>query len=179
MEKIIYICLLLLAGPIWAQETPKNISEESTIKIIKTNNGEEIVEKKIKVTTRAEQHIEFAEQDENKRDKTIVDSPVKISRTVEVGTNNAYDSKTEIEYFEFAGEQYRFKKVDTGFLISLSSGEGSKGRLIKLQKENHYLYQNGSNVGVGYFNDNGNFTIEIYDENTKNLKSQDFVVIQE
>ena len=125
MKHVIYICLLLFAGNAWTQEKPKNISEESTIKTVKTNNGTDIVEKKVKVTTRSEQGIEFAAEDENKRDKDVVNSPVKIKKTIEIDNDmgNSYDSKTEIGYYEFNGKQYGFKKVENGFSVLVKDNE--------------------------------------------------------
>lgn len=178
MKKIYYIGLFLISGVISAQEKPKNVSEESTIKTIKTNDGSGVVEKQIKVTTRLEQGIEFNAEHENKTDKDIVDSPVRVNKTIEInnGMANSYNSKTEIGYYEFEGKQYDFKKVDNGFIISSQDNETLDGNIVKINKENHYIYRNGDDTGIGYFNDDGSFTIEIYDKETKTLKRQDFKV---
>ncbi|CAH8285956.1 hypothetical protein EV196_106159 [Mariniflexile fucanivorans] len=180
MKNIIYACLFLFTGSIWAQEKPKNISEESTIKTVKTNDGSGIVEKKIKVTTRSEQGIEFDEQDENKRDKNVIDSPVKVKKTIEVDNDigSSYDSKTEIGYYQFDGKQYGFKKVDNGFSVLLNDDDSPSGNIVKFNKENHYIYQNGNDTGIGYFNEDGSFTIEYYDQNTRKVISQDFILQQ-
>ncbi|WP_445736232.1 hypothetical protein [Mariniflexile sp.] len=182
MKNIIYICALFFAGTIWAQQQPKNISEESTIKTVKTNNGSEIVEKKVKVTTRAEQGIEFAEKDENKRDKDIVESPVKINKTIEVsnGKDRVYDSKTEVGYYQYDGKQYNFNKVDNGFSVLIENKDtpDNYGNIVKFNRENHYLFDNGHDTGIGYFNDDGSFTIEYYDKNTKNVISQEFILVE-
>jgi hypothetical protein len=181
MKNAIYICLLFLAGNIWAQEKPKNVSEESTVKTIKTNNGSGIVEKKIKVTTRSEQGIEFDENDENNRDKDIVDSPVKIKKTVEIDNDfdNSYDSKTETSYYEFNGKQYNFTKVDTGFSVLIDNNESPNkyGNIVRFNRKNHYLYKNGNDTGIGYFNQDGSFTIEYYDKDTGSVISQEFILI--
>lgn len=177
-----YACLFLFVGNIWAQEEPKNVSEESTTKTVKTDNGTEVVEKKIKVTTREEQDIEFAEKDKNKRDKDVVKSPVKVKKTIEIDNDrgNSYDSKTEIRYYEFNGKQYGFKKVDTGFSVLEKDHEtpNNYGQLIKFNRENHYLFKNGNDTGIGYFNDDGSFTIEYYDKKTKTVTSQEFILVE-
>ncbi|WP_308991895.1 hypothetical protein QLS71_016550 [Mariniflexile litorale] len=182
MNNIIYAFAFLFATSIWAQEKPKNISEESTVKTVKTNNGSGIVEKKIKVTTREEQDIEFAQKDENKRDKDVVDSPVKIKKTIEVDDDmgDSYDSKKETMYYEFEGKQYGFQKVDNGFSVLNTSNEipGAYGNIVKFNRENHYLFQNGNDTGIGYFNEDGSFTIEYYDKNTRTVTSQEFILVQ-
>jgi hypothetical protein len=119
MKNVIYICLLLLAGSVFAQEKPKNVSEEVKTTTIKVDNGTEVKEKKIKVTTRKEQNIEFDEKDKNKRDSEIVESPVKVKRTIEIDNNgdNSYDSKVEVGFYEFEGKRYNIKKNNNGFLV--------------------------------------------------------------
>ncbi|WP_372754960.1 hypothetical protein [Mariniflexile sp.] len=178
MKKLLYASVFLFATSIYAQEPVKNISEESTIKTVKTNNGSEIVEKKIKVTTRQEQGIEFAEKDIDKRDKDVVNSPVKITKTIEVDGDkgNSYESKTEIAYYEFEGKQYGFKKVDNGFSVLSTTSELPEGNIVKLNKSNHYIYQNGDDTGVGYFNEDGSFTIEYFDKKTGAITSQTYTL---
>lgn len=177
-----YACLFLFVGSIWAQEEPKNISEESTVKTVKKNDGSGIVEKKIKVTTREEQDIEFAQKDKNKRDKDVVKSPVKVKKTIEIDNNrgNSYDSKTEIGYYEFNGKQYGFKKVATGFSVLEKELEtpNNYGNIVKFNRDNHYLFQNGNDTGIGYFNEDGSFTIEFYDKNTRTVTSQEFILVE-
>lgn len=182
MKNLIYICLFLLTGNIWAQEKPKNVSEESTLKTVKTNNGSVIVEKKIKVTTREEQNVEFAIEDEDKRDKDVVNSPVKVKKTIEIDDDmdNSFESKTEIAYYEFEGKQYNFKKVNNGFSVLVEKNEtpDNYGNIVKFKRENHYLFQNGNETGIGYFNEDGSFTIEYYDKDTRTIRSQEFVLIK-
>ena len=172
MKKLIYICLFLFAGNIIAQEKPKNVSEESTLKTVK----------KIKVTTREEQNIEFDKKDDKKRDKDVVNSPVKVNKIIEIDNDkdNSFDSKTEVGYYEFEGKQYNFKKVNNGFSVLVENNEApdNYGNIVKFKKENHYLFQNGNDNGIGYFNEDGSFTIEYYDKKTKTVTSQEFILIK-
>lgn len=182
MKNVIYICLFLFAGTMWAQEAPKNVSEETVVKTVKTNNGSKIVEKKVKVTTREEQKIEFAQEDDHKRDKDIVLSPVKVNKTIEThdDMDNSFHSKTEIAYYEYEGKRYNFKKVNTGFSVLVDNNEtpDNFGEIVKFKRENHYLFQNGNDTGIGYFNEDGSFTIEYYDKNTRTVTSQEFILIK-
>ena len=182
MKNVIYALIFLFVANVWAQQTPKNVSEESTVKTVKTNNGSGIVEKKVKVTTREEQNIEFAEKDANKRDKDVVNSPVKVNKTIEIDNDfdNSFDSKTEVAYYEFEGQQYNFKKVNNGFSVLIENNEtpDSFGNIVKFKRENHYLFQNGNDTGIGYFNEDGSFTIEYYDKDTRTVTSQEFILIK-
>jgi len=182
MKNVIYTLIFLFVANVWAQQTPKNVSEESTVKTVKTNNGSGIVEKKVKVTTREEQNIEFAEKDANKTDKDVVNSPVKVNKTIEIDNDfdNSFDSKTEVAYYEFEGQQYNFKKVNNGFSVLVENNEtpDSLGNIVKFKRENHSLFQNGNDTGIGYFNEDGSFTIEYYDKDTRTVTSQEFILVK-
>lgn len=181
MKNLIYICLFLFAGTIMSQEKPKNVSEETTVKTTKTNNGEKITESKVKVTTREEQNIEFDEKDKNKTDQNIIDSPTKITKTLEIddNKNQAYDSKVEIAYYEFDGRKYNFTKNDTGFLITSDNKNDAfkSGSIIKASKENHYLFNAENHTGIGYFNSEGNFITEYYNPKTGVLEKEVFILV--
>lgn len=181
MKNIIYICLIMFAGHMSAQVKPKNISEESVVKTTTTDNGSEVVEQKIKLTTRSEQAIEFAEEDKDKTDKAVIESPVKFNQTLEINghADTTYNSKTEIDYYEFNGNRYGFKKVDNGFSVSSDNKEIPTGNLVKFNRENHYIYQNGSETGIGYFTNDGSFIIEYYDVKTGKIKTQNFIMQQQ
>lgn len=182
MKNVIHICLFLFVANVFAQEKPKNISEEEKVKTIKVDNGKEIVEKKIKVTTREEQAIEFDEKDKNKTDKDIIVSPVKVKKTIEIDNDNdrLYDTMTEIGYYEFEGNRYNFKKMNNGFLVSSENKENSNifGNIERFNKENHYLFHNAETTGIGYFNTEGNFIVEYYDKKSGELVSKEFMAIK-
>ena len=182
MKNVIYTLIFLLVANVWAQKEPKNVSEQSVIKTVKTNNGSGIAEKKIKVTTREEQNIGFDKGDDNKRDKDVIDSPVKVKKTIEIDDDmdNSFDSKTEVAYYEFEGKQYNFKKVNNGFSVLVENNEtpDNYGNIVKFKRENHYLFQNGNDIGIGYFNEDGSFTIEHYNKETRTVTSQEFILIE-
>lgn len=182
MKKLIYICLLLLAGNAFAQDKPKNVSEEEKTKTIKVDNGTEVIEKKIKITKREDQDIEFDKKDKNKRDKDIMESPVKVKKTIEIDNDKdrSYDSKVEVGYYEFEGKRYNFKKMNNGFLVSTENKQNPNdfGNIVRFNKDNHYLFHNAETTGIGYFNPDGNFIIEYYDKRSGELVSQEFMAIQ-
>lgn len=170
MKNIMYIVAFLAFSYSNAQTQPKNVSEETTVKTTKINQGDRILENKVKVTTREEQAIEFNENDENKRDKDIVQSPVKITKIVEVN-NDGTNSKTEVGYFEFDGKRYFSNKTNNDLLQS-------SAQITKFQKENYYLFQNANYSGIGYFDDQGNFIVEYSDKDGGQVKMQRFELVK-
>ena len=182
MKKIIYICLLLLVGNAFAQKQPKNVSEEQKTKTTKVDNGKDLVEKKVKVTIREEQVIEFDEKDKNKIDKNFIDSPVKVKKTIEIDddTDMSYDSKLEVGYYEFEGNRYNFKKMNNGYMVSLENKENPNdfGNIVKFNRKNHYLFHNAETTGIGYFNSEENFIIEYYDKKSGELVSRELMLVK-
>ena len=180
MKNVFYIGLFLFAGTLFAQEKTKNVSEETTVKTIKTNNGEKITENKVKVTTREEQNIEFDKKDKNKRDKDVVNSPVKITKTLEIDndSDSFYDSKVEVAFYEFGGKRYNFTKNETGFLVNNDNATENYGKAIRASQKNHYLYKSGDKTGIGYFNEKGNFTVEYYNNDTGVLEKEEFIMVK-
>ena len=181
MKNVIYISLFLVAGTIWSQEKPKNVSEKTIVKTVNTNDGSKINAKEIKVTTREEQNIEFASADENKIDKDIVVSPVKVKKTIKINDDmdNSFNSKSEVTYYEYEGQHYNFSKVNNGFSVLVENNDtpNNFGNIVKFNRENHYLFQNDNDTGIGYFNEDGSFTIEYYDSDTGTITRQEFLLI--
>ncbi|WP_418509920.1 hypothetical protein [Corallibacter sp.] len=182
MKTLLYITAFMFMISVHAQEKPKNVSEETNIKTVKINDGKKITEKKVKLTTREEQQVELAEEDKNKVNQTMVDSPSKVTKTLEVDNDGDafYDSKFETAHYEFNDKVYNFKKNSEGFLVSTKSKSDMSplGNIIKSSKENHYFFKTNDYSGIGYFTDSGNFTIEYYDTNTNKLVKQDFILIK-
>ncbi len=170
MKKIMYMVAFLAFGHAFAQTQPKNVSEETTVKTTKINNGDKILENKVKVTTREEQTIEFNENDKNKRDKDIVETPVMVTKIVEV-KNDDTTTKTEVGYFEFDGKRYYSNKANNDFLQP-------SAQITKFKKENYYLFQNNNYTGIGYFDEEGNFIVEYSDKTGGNVKMQKFELVK-
>lgn len=172
----------MFAGIAIAQEKPKNVSEETTVKTTKTNDGSKITESKVKVTTREEQNIEFEEGDKNKTDKDIIETPVKVTNTLEVDNDKDqyYDSKVEISHYEYDGHKYNFSKDENGFLITTDANDNTLniGNAIRASRENHYLFRDENRTGVGYFNKEGNFAVEYYNPNTGTLEKEVFILVK-
>ncbi|MFG6687025.1 hypothetical protein ACGK9U_10610 [Mariniflexile sp. HNIBRBA6329] len=170
MKKIACMIAFLAFGYTYSQVEPKNVSEETTVKTTKINNGDKVFENKVKVTTREEQAIEFDEKDKNKRDKDIVPTPVKVTKIVEVANNNK-NSKTELGYFEFNGNRYYSNKGGNDFFKA-------NAEITSFKKENHYLFQNKNYVGIGYFDADGNFIVEYSDKMNGEVRTQEFKLVK-
>jgi hypothetical protein len=167
MKNLLYIAAFLVPTVFYAQDKPQNVSEETTTKTVTVDDGREVVEKKVKVTTREEQKIKLAESDKNKVNQDIVDSPSKVTQTVEVDNDMDpfYDSKSKSVYYTYNDDKYLFKKNDKGFIVSeVGADFGMKyGHGMRTSRANNYVFTSNDYNGIGYFDTNNNFIVEYYD----------------
>lgn len=180
MKKLIYIVAFLVPAVFFAQEKPKNVSEETTTKTVSINDGKEIVTKEVEVTTREEQQLQLDENDKNKVNQDLVESPSKITTTIKIDNDKDpfYDSKTEMVKFENQDESYVFNRKNDGFIVSEMNDESNLllGQVYRTGASNNYLYQSNDFNGVGYFDDDRNFIVEYYDVEKKSIVKKVFVL---
>ncbi|MFL0352564.1 hypothetical protein [Xanthomarina sp. GH4-25] len=180
MKNLIYIVMFLVPTVFFAQEKPKNVSEETTTKTITVDDGREVVEKKVKVTTKEEQEIKLAEDDKNKVNQEIVASPSKVTQTVEVDNDMdpMYDSKTQSVYYSYNDENFVFKRNKDGFVVSEigTDVQTDYGHVLNTSRNNNYVFTSSDYNGVGYFDANNNFIVEYYDVNSKSVIKKTFTI---
>ncbi|MCX7548426.1 hypothetical protein OS188_10735 [Xanthomarina sp. F1114] len=167
MKNLLYIAMFMVPTVFFAQEKPKNVSEETTTKTIKVDDGKEVVEKKVKITTREEQQLKLDKADKNKVNQDVVSSPSKVTQTVEVDddSDSYYDSKIKTIHYSYNDKPYVFKRNSNGFLVSqvVSNSETEFGKAINTSRSNNYVFKSNNYNGIGYFDSNNNFIIEYYD----------------
>ncbi|HMC02022.1 MAG TPA: hypothetical protein VKN14_13375 [Flavobacteriaceae bacterium] len=182
MKKLFFIGTFFLVSIAFAQEKPKNVSEETEKKTVTINDGEKVVEKKVKVTTKEEQKIKLDAKDKHQVNQEIVETPTKVTKTIEVDSDNDvfYDTKTEVSYYTFNDQKYTFQKSSKGFNVSLNDDiDGDLfGHAIRASRNNNYLYKSDDYTGIGYFDDQGNFVVEYYDKDSNGLVKKEFILIE-
>lgn len=180
MKNLIYIVMFLVPTILFAQEKPKNVSEETTTKTIVIDNGKEVVEKKVEVTTREEEQLELDENDKNKVNQDLVSSPSKVTTTVKIDNDMDpfYDTKTESVKYMHLDDAYVFKRKTDGFIVSEfdNNSNMSLGQVYRTSAKNNYLYKSSDYNGVGYFDNNGNFIVEYYDAEKKGMVKKVFLL---
>lgn len=167
MKNLLYIAVFMVPTVFFAQEKPKNISEETTTKTITVDDGKEVVEKKVKITTREEQQLELDDNDKNKVNQEVVSSPSKVTQIVEVDDDldPYYDSKIKTIHYSYNNNPYVFKRNTNGFLVSevVSNSETDFGKVMTTSRSNNYVFKSNDYNGIGYFDSNNNFVVEYFD----------------
>lgn len=178
MKTIVYIGLFLISGSLLAQEKSRDKVEVTETKTITSNNGREVTQEKIKVTTTEEQKIEMSEDDENKvNQERNMDAGKKITQKVEIDNDSDpfYDSSMEVVNYQENGMGYKFVKTTDGFDVTTMESDMEYGQAIKASNSNKYEFKTGEFSGVGYFDDQGNFIVEYVDKNTNQMVTKKFV----
>jgi hypothetical protein len=175
MKNLIYVLALLLAGNVMAQEKPKEVKQETKVKVVKTKNGKETTEKKVKVITRETADVELSKNDENKVNQNRVNATKKVEKMILVDDDKDadYDFLTKETYFVSGDKNYKFKPNKKGFDIVF---DNDNDKFVKIGKawatgtNGNYIIRGKVNNGIGYFNENGDFVVQYFDESSKSIK---------
>lgn len=155
MRHLIMIGALLLSTVIFAQKT-QNTTKETVItkKTITDHKGTRTSTERASQTK--SQKMRLDEQDANKINQSVVMEPV------EVDTNVSYEF--EGNYFQFLNEENR----DGYRLMTIRDNVADKEYAIikPSSQDGYYIISREGKSSFGYFNAEGNFVVERYDEKT-------------
>lgn len=178
MKNLILVFALLIGTSIYAQDPVKDKMKETKVKTIKVEENGKMVEKKVKVTTAQEQAVKTKLNTDHYENSTRLETPVKVTKTVSIDNDKDpfYDSTIDFVYYTSKENNYKFTRNDTGFVIMTSDGsEDSLFGNARLTSNNaYYLLNTDDYSGIGYFNAEGDFVVEYYDETLKAMVVQTF-----
>lgn len=182
MKKVILsILALVVSFNVIAQEKPKEVKEETEVKTVKINDGEKISEKKVKVVTREEAHVELDEKDAQKVNQSRVDSNVKVKKTVSVDndSDNNYDTLSTVTYCKLGDNNYRLTPNEIGFDIAFNHDASTfekVGTAVSSGSKGHYIVNGKSYNGIGYFDNDGNLIVEYYNSNKNMVETKTYII---
>jgi len=174
MKHVIYICLFLFAGTVFSQEQPKEVKEEVEVKTVKVKDNEKTTENKVKVVTRETSDVELDENDKNQVNQDRLPATTKVEKMTYVN-NNVLTSETS---FKTNDGNYMFSPNETGFEMSQSTENNQSinvGKSIASSIKGYYIVDGGSQSGIGYFDQDGNFVTEYYNKDTKQVEVKTYL----
>lgn len=178
MKNLILVCILLIGTSIYAQDPVKDKIKETKVKTIKVEENGKIVEKKVKVTTAQEQTVKTKLDKDHYENSTRLETPVKVTKTVSIDNDKDpfYDSKTNFVYYTYKENDYKFSRNKTGFVIMTSNGNEDSifGNARLTSNKEYYLLSTNEYSGIGYFNVEGDFVVEYYDESLQAMVVKTF-----
>ncbi len=182
MKNLILLIAIILSGNLFAQEKPKDVKQETEVKTVKTKDENKTTEKKIKVVTRETASVELDEKDKNKTNQDQVEGTTTVKKTVFIDndSDNNYDILTQETYYVLGDEKYMFTPNKRGFDIAYDDIEAND-RFVKIgnawttSSNGYYIINGEKHSGIGYFDANGNFTTEYYNNDTGQVEVKTYI----
>lgn len=170
MKYLVYSLVFLFSAGLYAQDKdPVDKMEETKVKTVKVEKDGKMVEKKVKVTTAKEQKVKSEIEPDHYENSTRIDTPVKVTQTVAMDNDDDpfYDSESTIQYYQLGNNKYTFTQNEGGFIVtSMVDDEKMVYGNARLTSQNRYYILNTDTYsGLGYFNSQGDFVVEYYDDN--------------
>lgn len=159
-----------------AQETPKEVTEETRTKIIKVKVNGEVKERKIEmIKTRETTPVKLDPRDAGKDKQDRVMAPTKVDKTVMVKDDDDYgfDNYANYTYTRFDGETYAMNPNASGFTIVTDDGDVLLANARLSTENNMYLVTTEDYSGIGFFRGN-KFIVEYYDDENDMLVMEEY-----
>ena len=166
MKRLFQIFILLIFTGTYAQTDSKDVMEETTVQMIEADDIGDGIKSKVKVQTRKEQAIMTDPTQKGELNQDRYMPGVKVTKTISIDSDrdSFYDEEFELNYFEFKGRKYFFQVNDKGFDILTDKKKNSMfATAIISSTPNLYLIRIDGINGFGYFDEEGNLTIDYLD----------------
>ncbi|WP_405293002.1 hypothetical protein [Algibacter sp. Ld11] len=175
MKNYIYMFVLLICGTAMAQEKPKEIKQETFEKTVKYNNGEGIIESKLRVISRETSNVELASDDKEKvnQDRVATTKKVETMVMVDDDLDPDFDLLSKETHFVSDNKSFKFSPIDGGFNIVFDNNDKEfvvVGKAWSTKNPGSYIVEGKTYNGIGYLNENGEFIVEYYNKDAKKIE---------
>lgn len=167
MKNIATIIMLALGLTLNAQVN-QNVTKETTTTKVTVNDGSNPKTLVKTENKEAMQNIELKDADSKRLNKDIKQTPVEVRATTTVSGDGIPLQQTDrLTYYEMGGRKYTFVSDNTGYRIA--SPDNKDYGLLRKTSNNNYIYRTKERTSIGYFDANGNFVVETYDDKTDGI----------
>ena len=178
--KTIFITTIALLVSINVGAQNKNIKDETktTTTTITDSNGEKTYVKK--ENTREVQEIELKEEKPNTLNIETKDSPVIVTTTTKITNPDGSTRTVDVDrssYYMYNNKKYNVELDANGYRII--GDDTKKSALLRKTSTNSFIYYNGKETSIGYFDTNGNLVLETYNSKTDTVTYKTYVVVKQ
>jgi len=178
--KTLFITILSLFTSATFQAQNKNVKDETktTTTTITDSNGEKTFVKK--ENTREVQEIELKEEKPNTLNIETKDSPVVVTSSTKITNPDGTTRTVDVDrssYYTSNDRKYMVKLDDNGYRII--GDDKKKSAFLRKTSTNSYIYYNGKDTSIGYFDTNGNLVLETYNAKTDSVTYQTYIMVKE
>ncbi|WP_396145120.1 hypothetical protein [Flavobacterium sp.] len=179
MKKIILVTIALLVS-ISFEAQNKNIKDETktTTTTITDSNGKKTYVKK--ENTREVQKIELKEEKPNTLNIETKDSPVVVTTTTKITNPDGSTRTVDVDrssYYMYDNKKYNVELDANGYRIT--GDDIKKSALLRKTSTNSFIYYNGKETSIGYFDTDGNLVLETYNSKTDTVTYKTYVIVKQ
>lgn len=176
MKTIVTTLAIFFALNIQAQN--KNIQTEvkTTVTTIKDSEGEKKLVKS--EVTKEEQKVGVEVEKEKAGTKNIpmANNPVEVTTATAINT----DGKTKVvdversTYYMNNGKRYEIKSDEGGYTMKVP--DEKYNAVLRKTSNNNYIYYNKNKYALGYFDAEGNFILETYNNKSDKVTVEKYTI---
>lgn len=172
--KNIVLALALAFGLSVNAQVNRNVTQETTTKRTTVNNGVQGVKStEVNQTRTAQQELDFKDAESNKLNKDLRPTPVAVTTSTTVSGDGIPTQEIDrSSYYTLNGQRYQFVTDKTGYRVI--SGDNQNFGTMRRTSNNNYIYRSGTATSIGYFDKDGNFVVESYDDKTDGVTVQTY-----
>jgi hypothetical protein len=164
--KTIAIAVLMALG-LTANAQDKNKTEEIKTTTVTVNDGAGKPKKVTKTeTVSSNQNIELKDANSNKLNKEATYTTQNVNKSVTIEGDGVPT------YYSLNGERYIFVTDKTGYKVA--SPNNINYAVVRKTANGQYIYKTKDSTSIGYFNNNGDFVVETYDDKSDTVTVQTF-----
>ncbi|WP_159023238.1 hypothetical protein [Formosa sp. L2A11] len=178
--KFIYLGLVILLGfsAVQAQTVPKEVLDETKTITTTVNDGKEIKENTVEINRRVEQDVKLAESDKDKINQSRLITEGQVTETVKITNNSPFTLENKSMTYKLDGESKEFIMSDKGFVIS----DPTDSKLTKVRQSDtdnsQFVMTDNGQTEIGFFDEKGNFIVQKFDNNSNEIVSKIYVLVQ-
>ena len=184
MKKIMSLLAILAVTGLYAQESAiKDKKEETVTTKLIVNDGKTVEKVTVKEETTTEKgKVRLEDKDDHYENQKTQYVSAESKKTIRINNNmTAYAKLASPQRYACENKQYSFTQDEGGFFISHYENNKKKdvAYLMTTSAKDHFLVSGEEfDSGIGYFDENGNLTIEYPDDATGKMIAKTYTLIQ-
>ncbi len=159
------------------QAQNKNLQTEvkTTVTTIKDSDGEKKLVKS--EVTKEVQKVEVEAERPGTKNIPIANTPVEVTNTTTVN-HNGVAKVVDVEhstYYMLDGMKYQLKPEEGGSYTMYTPQNKPHG-IMRRTSNNNYIFYNKNKFSVGYFDAEGNFILDTYNNKSDKITTEKFLI---
>jgi hypothetical protein len=176
--KNLAIAILLASGLGATAQVNQNVIKESKTTTVKVNDGSGTPKKLVRTqNTQAVNEIEIKDGDSKQLNKSTTESTPQVMSSTSVERDNGFNARVgQISNYQMGGKDYIFVSDKMGYRIA--TPDNKDFAKIRRASNGQYLYKTATATSIGYFNQEGNFVVETYDDKADGMTVETYTKVQ-